>query len=66
MRNIKNVIDSCMHITQGANVGAFCECLDNILRDIKSKKTIYICENLNIDILKHNKHNYTRTFLDYM
>ena len=26
----------------GANVGAFCESLDNILSDIKSKNTMYI------------------------
>ena len=27
---------------------------------------MYICGDFNIDILKHNTHNYTRTFLDYM
>ena len=47
-------------------MGAFCESIQNILSDIKSKKTIYICGDFNIDILKHNTHNYTRTFLDYM
>ncbi|KAK2181419.1 hypothetical protein NP493_399g00014 [Ridgeia piscesae] len=26
---------------------------------------MYICGDFNIDILKHNTHNYTRTFLDY-
>ena len=66
MRKMKNVIVSCMYRTPGANVGAFCESLDNILSDIKSKKTMYICGDFNIDILKHNTHNYTRTFLDYM
>ena len=62
----ENVIVSCMCRTPGANVGAFCESVDNILSDIKSKKTMYICGDFNIDILKHNTHNYTRTFLDYM
>ena len=57
---------SCMYRTPGANVGAFCESLDNILGDIKSKKTMYICGDCNIDILKHHTHNYTSTFLDYM
>ena len=66
MRKMKNVIVSCMYRTPGANVGAFCESLDNILSDIKSKKTMYICGDFNIDTLKHNTHNYTRTFLDYM
>ena len=65
-RKMKNVIVSCMYTTPGANVGAFCESVDNILSDIKSKKTMYICGDFNIDILKHNTHNYTRTFLDYM
>ena len=27
---------------------------------------MYICEDFNIDILKHNTHNCTRTFLYYM
>ena len=66
MRKMKNVIVSCMYRTPGANVGAFCESLDNILSDIKSKMTMYICGDFNIDTLKHNTHNYTRTFLDYM
>ncbi|KAK2183282.1 hypothetical protein NP493_317g00007 [Ridgeia piscesae] len=66
MRKMKNLIVSCMYRTPGANVGAFCESLDNILSDIKSKKTMYICGDFNIDILKHNTHNYTRTFLDDM
>ena len=66
MRKMKNVIVSCMYRTPGANVGAFYESLDNILSDIKSKKTMYICGDFNIDTLKHNTHNYTRTFLDYM
>ena len=60
MKRMKNVIVSCMYRTPGANVGAFCESLDNIFSDIKSK-----CGYFNIDILKHNTHNYTRTFLDY-
>ena len=34
MRMGKNVIVSCMYITPGANVGAFCESLEEILRDI--------------------------------
>ena len=42
MRKMTNVIVSCMYRTPGAKVGAFCESLDNILGDIKSKKTIYI------------------------
>ena len=66
MRKMKNVIVSCIYRTPGANVRAFCEALDNILSNIKSKKTMYICGDFNIDILKHNTHNYTRTFLDYM
>ena len=66
IRKMKNLIVNCMYRTPGANVGAFCELLDNILSDIKSKKTMCICGDFNIDILKHNTHNYTRTFLDYM
>ena len=66
MRKMNNIIVSCMYRTPGANVGAFCKSNDNILSDIKSKKTVYICGDFNIYILKHNTHNYTRTFLDYM
>ena len=55
-----------MYRTPGANVGAFCESLDNILSGIKSKMTMYVCGDFNIDILKHNTHNIARIFLDYM
>ena len=67
MKKMKHVIVGCMCRTSGANVDTFCESVEYILSDINSKKTIiYICGDFNIDILKHNAHNYTRTFLDYM
>ena len=53
MRKMKTVIVSCMHRTRGANAG--------------SRKTMYICWDFNTGNLpKHNTHNYTRTFWDYM
>ena len=30
------------------------------------KKAMYVCGDFNINILTHNTHNYTGTFLDYM
>ena len=63
MRKMKHVIVSCMYSTPGAEC-AYCESLENILSDTKSKR-LYMWI-FNIDILKHNTHIYTRTFFDYM
>ena len=49
MRNMKNVIIIYMYRTPSANVGAFCESIENIISDIKSKMTMYVCGGFNIE-----------------
>ena len=44
----------------------FCENLELNLSDVKSIKTILMCGDFNIDLLKHVTHNNTKQFLDTM
>ena len=44
----------------------FCENVETILCDAKSVKTMFMCGDLNIDLLKHEEHSGTKHFLDIM
>ena len=44
----------------------FCENIETNLSDVKSIKTIFVCGDFNIDLLKHETHNNTKQFLDTM
>ena len=40
--------------------------IEYILSDIKTLKTILLCGDLNIDLVKHEHHSYAKNFLDLM
>ena len=44
----------------------FSENVEHIFSDAKGMKTIFVCGDLNIDLLKHESHKSTRNFLDMM
>ena len=58
-----NVIVSCIYRTPGSPLDTFCENLELNLSDVKSIKTIFVCGDFNIDLLKHDTHNNTKPFL---
>ena len=66
IKNHTNVVVSCMYRTPGSNLDMFCENIEHILNDAKSIKTIFVCGDFNIDLLKHESHNSTKNFLDIM
>ena len=64
IKNQTNVVVSCIYRTPGSPIDTFCEHLEFNLSDVKSIKTIFICGDFNIDLLKHANHNNTKQFLD--
>ena len=50
----------------GSNLDTFSENVEHIFSDAKGMKTIFVCGDLNIDLLKHESHKNTRNFLDIM
>ena len=65
-KNHTNVVDNCIYRTPGSPTDTFCETLELNLSDVKSIKTIFVCGDFNIDLLKHGTHNNTKQFLDTM
>ena len=66
IKNHTNVIINCIYRTPGSNLDIFCEKIKHILSDVKALKTIFLCGDLNIDLLKHEHHSNTKNFLDLM
>jgi len=66
IKNHTNVVVSCIYRTPGSPIDTFCENLERNLSDVKSIKTIFVCGDFNIDLLKHETHNNTKHFLDTM
>lgn len=66
IKNHANVIINCMYRTPGSNLDIFCEKIEHMFNDVKAHKTIFLCGDLNIDLLKHEQHSSTKHFLDLM
>ena len=65
-KNYSNVIINCVYRTPGSNLETFCEKLESILWGAKSAKTICVCGEFNIDLLKPDNRSNTNHFLDIM
>ena len=62
--NKKNIIVSCMYRKPGSNIDIFCENVESIFENIPYNKTIFVCGDFNIDILKQDRHPSTKHFID--
>ena len=62
----KNVIVSCLYRTPGSNTNDFSEILYDLYSELSVSKTIFICGDFNLDILKHNSDHAAKHFLDTM
>ena len=62
----KNVIVSCLYRTPGSNTNDFSEIRYDLYSELSVSKTIFICGDFNLDILKHNSDHAAKHFLDTM
>ena len=62
----KNVLVSCIYRKPTSNTDTFCEEIECIFGNVQTNKTIFLCGNINIDILKHDRHSGTKHFVDTM
>ena len=74
IKNLKKIIVKCICIyiyiyiyrTPGSCLNTLDENIETILCDAKSVKTVFMCGDLNIDLLKHEEHSGTKHFLYVM
>ena len=62
----KNVAIPCVHRTPGTDIQAINDYLENLIKSFKSRKSLYLCEHLNIDILKQESHINTKECLNLL
>ena len=62
--NKKIIISSCIYHKPGSNNDAFCENVERIFENNPHNKTIFLCGDFNIDILKQDRHLSTKHFID--
>ena len=66
LKKHKNITVSCVYRTPGSDVDLFCESLEQIFSDDMPRKSMFICGDFNIDLMKYETHNGTKRFLDCM
>ena len=61
-----NIIIICLCVTPGSNLRNFLDCLEQLFFELSVSKTIFVCGDYNLDILKHNTNSDVGTnhFLD--
>ena len=62
--NKNNIIVSCIYRKPGSNIDTYCENVEHIFENNPHNKTIFLCGDFNIDILKQDKHLSTKHFID--
>ena len=63
MAKRSNIIVNCMYRKPGSDIDVFLDYLQNLYSDVKTK-TLILCGDFNIDLLKCETHNGTIKFLD--
>ena len=62
----KNIVISCIYRTPGSEFEPFIDHIENVLKQINTSKSIYLCGDFNIDVLKSAAHNFSKSFFDLL
>ena len=62
----RNIIVSCIYRCPGSNTDIFSEHIVQLFFELTMRKTVFLCGDFNIDILKHKVNQGTKSFLDTM
>ena len=57
---------SCVYRAPGQRLSTFCDSLEPILNNDRNNKTMFVCGDVNIDLLQHESQDSVRHFLDLM
>ncbi len=59
-----NIIGSCIYSKPGSNIDTFCENVERIFENNPHNKTIFLCGDFKVDILKQGRHLGTKHCID--
>lgn len=60
----RNMIVACVYRKPGSNIETFKDSLDELMKDLNVNKSLILCGDFNIDLLKVSTHKQTSDFLD--
>ena len=66
LKKHKHITVSRVYRTPRSDVHVFCESLEHIFTDVVPRKSMFICGDFNIDLMKYETHNGTKHSLDCM
>ena len=62
LANCRHVVIGWVYRAPGLHVTLFCDNIDRLFNQVAIKKTIFICGDFNLDLLKHDSHSGTKYF----
>ena len=62
LKKHKYITGSCVCRTPGSDLNLFCENLEQIFYDVVPRKSMFICGDFNIDLMKYETNNGTKSF----
>ena len=60
------MVIACVYRASGSDLTIFCDNTGRLVNHITTKKTIVVCSDISIDVLKHDTHRGTKHFLDLL
>ena len=66
MKKHRNTIVVCIYKTPRSDIDLFCGSIEKLFTDAMPSKSIFLCGDFNVHLLKHEKHNGPKRFLDCM
>ena len=66
LENQKNIVISCIYRTPGSEMDKFVDYMEQFVKSTKNNKSLYVCGDFNVDLLKQNTHLNTKFFLEMM
>ena len=62
----KNIIVTCVYRTCGSSIAAFSEQIQLLMQKVKNNKTVFLCGDMNVDLLKYGSDANTTHYVDTM
>ena len=62
----KNILFSCVYRAPGSDLKTFADYIECFLKSIRNNKSVYLCGDMNIDILKYDQNDVTKDFVDLL
>ena len=60
------LLGTCVYRTCGSSIAAFSEQIQLLMQKVKNNKTVFLCGDMNVDLLKYGSDTNTTHYVDTM